>query len=67
MCHSDIKCVSGCECTTSVVDAIWEFKHSQLGSVQFTTTQHKECTIKITVLEESSSKGYKVIALQIWI
>ena len=58
--RAEIKCVSGCECTSSVLDSIWEYHQSQLGGHHFTASQHKECVVNITILEESSSKGHKV-------
>lgn len=57
---AEVKCVSGCECDSSVLDAIWEFQHSQLGGHNFAATQHKECSVNITIMEESSSDGHKV-------
>lgn len=58
--QAEVTCVSGCKCNSTIIDGHWAQKNSQLSMHRFSVSQAKECTLKITVLEATSSGEHKV-------
>ena len=53
-------CISGCECKGSSFDGHHDEKVSVPESHHVMATQHKECVILITILENTNSGEHKV-------
>mmetsp|Transcript_2526 Transcript_2526/g.5632 ORF Transcript_2526/g.5632 Transcript_2526/m.5632 type:complete len:557 (-) Transcript_2526:79-1749(-) len=62
------ECSSGCTCEKVTVDAKWDSKMSQTTFFPMVVSPHRNCTIKITVLDTTKERGisrFKVSALVI--
>lgn len=57
-----VQCVANCTCQESMLDGHWTEQASLTELHRFQASQHKQCRVKVTVLDETSSpdKGRKV-------
>lgn len=54
-----VACDAGCTCDPTVINGHWPVHHSELGIHTFRASQHQDCEISITILEETKSGGHK--------
>lgn len=55
-----LECIANCTCTNTTVNSHWQQKISVPESHSIQVTQHENCIMKVTVLNETSSGEHKV-------
>lgn len=60
--RAKVQCMSNCKCNETLFDGYWTREASLTELHRFQASQHKQCKLRVTVLDESSSpdKGRKV-------
>ncbi len=57
---AEVTCEGGCVCLPSVLEGHWEQRNSQLSMHRVSVSQSPQCTLKIRVLNSTSSGEHKV-------
>eukprot|EP00877_Chromochloris_zofingiensis_P014366 jgi/Chrzof1/9183/Cz03g39010.t1 len=55
----NVECISGCKCNATVLDAKNKMPRSELHSQRLPISPHKDCVMKLTVIEKTSTGKHK--------